>query len=384
MKILHTADWHLGKLVHGIHMTEDQTKVLDQIMELIIRKEPDVLIIAGDLYDRSVPPREAVELLNQVFTRICTEIGIPVLAISGNHDSPDRLGFGASLFRSRQLYLHTSLEQAFIPVTLEDKDGPINFHLIPYFEPAQVREYFQEEEIQTHHQAMEKVIDTIRDSMDPDERHIIVAHTFAAGGMESDSEERLTMIGGSPYVDASLFIDFDYTALGHLHRPQKIMKDTIRYSGSIMKYSFSEANHQKSVTMVNMNASGSCEIDQIPLTPDRDMKSVKGYFQEIMEEKVISRTEDYLQVELLDDGQILDPVSKLRTLFPNILRLERKQYLLGLSIKDREKIQKKQEMNHEQLFQAFYKQIKQEELPDDRSNYIHEVITSLMKEEREK
>ncbi|MFC4404406.1 exonuclease SbcCD subunit D [Gracilibacillus xinjiangensis] len=384
LKIIHTADWHLGKLVHGLHMTEDQTDVLDRLFEILDQEKPDILIIAGDLYDRSVPPREAVELLNTVLTKICTELHIPVMAISGNHDSPDRLGFGSSLFRSQHLYLHTAIEQAFQPVVIEDKDGPANFFLIPYFEPAQVREYFEDNEIDTHHHAMKKVLEEIKASINYNERNIIVAHTFVAGGMESDSEERLTMIGGSPYVDASLFSDFDYVALGHLHRPQKILRDTIRYSGSIMKYSFSEATHGKSVTLVDMDSQGACVIKQIPLRPAKDMRVVKGYFQDLIEEKVIPGTEDYLQIELLDDGQILDPVSKLRSIFPNILRLERKQNLLGMSLKDKEKIHKKQEMTHEQLFESFYKEIKGEEIPRVRSNYIHEIMTSLINEEREK
>ncbi|WP_089738241.1 exonuclease SbcCD subunit D [Gracilibacillus ureilyticus] len=384
MKIIHTADWHLGKLVHGLHMTEDQSYILDQLLEILEREKPDVLIIAGDLYDRSVPPREAVELLNRILTTICTELNIPIMAISGNHDSPDRLGFGSLIFQSRQLYLHTTIEQAFHPVLLNDKAGAVHFHLVPYFEPAEVRDYFDDNNIQTHHQAMERVVNEIKRTFQPNERHIIVAHTFVAGGMESDSEERLTMIGGSPYVDASLFDSFDYVALGHLHGPQKVFRETVRYSGSILKYSFSEASHKKSVTSVELEADGKCHIEQLPLKPLKDMKSVKGYFQDLMNEKVISRTDDYLQIELLDNGQILDPVSKLRNIFPNLLRLERKKYLLGLSIKDKEKIQQKQEMSHEQLFQAFYQEIKGEELSSKRSEYIRKVMSSLLIEERGK
>ncbi|WP_130859899.1 exonuclease SbcCD subunit D [Gracilibacillus phocaeensis] len=382
MKILHTADWHLGKIVHGLHMTNDQAEMMQQLLAIIKEQKPDIIIIAGDLYDRAVPPREAVELLNAFFTTITTELHIPIMAISGNHDSPDRLGFGASLFHANQLYLATTMADIFQPVTFTQDGQDVTFHLVPYVEPEQVKHYFQESDIQTHQQAMERIIQEIKKQMNPESKHVLVAHAFIAGGMESESEERLTMIGGSPYIDVSLFDAFDYVALGHLHQPQKIKRDTVRYSGSPMKYSFSEANHQKSVTIVE--STDTIELSTIPIKPVRDLRIVEGYFEELLTGNSEPPSEDYLQIRLLDDGAIIDPVTKLRRLFPNILRLERKQYFIHQSLKEIESIKEKQQMTHEQLFAAFYKEMKGEDLPKEREPYVKEAIDQVMQAEREK
>ncbi|WP_018933781.1 exonuclease SbcCD subunit D [Gracilibacillus lacisalsi] len=383
MKILHTADWHLGKIVHGLHMTEDQGKVLQHLIEIIEAEKPDVIIIAGDLYDRAVPPREAVDLLNSFFTTVSVEMEIPIVAISGNHDSPDRLGFGASLFRSKQLYLATSMEDVFQPIHFNDGQHDVYFHLVPYIEPEQVKHYFQDDSIATHQEAMERIVREIEVQMTDQAQHILVGHAFVAGGMESESEERLTMIGGTPYIDASIFKSFDYIALGHLHQPQKIKSDFIRYSGSIMKYSFSEANHKKSVAILELNGTEKT-VYTIPLNAPKDLRIVEGYFEELLAEKVAKATEDYLQIRLLDDGQIIDPVTKLRKLFPNILRLERKQHVVHQSLKEIQSIKEKQKMTHEQLFASFYKEIKGSELSAERAKYVQDVIQKVMVEEREK
>ncbi|WP_163581951.1 exonuclease SbcCD subunit D [Gracilibacillus saliphilus] len=383
MKILHTADWHLGKIVHGLHMTEDQGKVLQHLIEIIQAEKPDVIIIAGDLYDRAVPPREAVELLNSFFTTVSVEMEIPIVAISGNHDSPDRLGFGASLFRSKQLYLATSMEDVFQPIHFNEGEHDVYFHLVPYIEPEQVKYYFQDDSIETHQQAMERIVREIEVQMTDQAQHILVGHAFIAGGMESESEERLTMIGGTPYIDASIFKSFDYIALGHLHQPQKIKDDFIRYSGSIMKYSFSEANHKKSVAILELNGTEKT-VYTIPLNAPKDLRIVEGYFEELLAEKVAKATEDYLQIRLLDDGQIIDPVTKLRKLFPNILRLERKQHVVHQSLKEIQSIKEKQKMTHEQLFASFYKEIKGSDLSAERAKYVQDVIQKVMVEEREK
>ncbi|SFL86201.1 Exodeoxyribonuclease I subunit D [Gracilibacillus orientalis] len=383
MKILHTADWHLGKIVHGLHMTEDQGMVLQRLIDIIQAEQPDVIIIAGDLYDRAVPPREAVELLNSFFTTVSVEMEIPIVAISGNHDSPDRLGFGASLFQSKHLYLATAMEDVFKPIHFNDGDKDVYFHLVPYLEPEQVRHYFQEEAIQTHQDAMERIVRQIEEEMINHAQHILVGHAFIAGGMESESEERLTMIGGTPYIDASIFKSFDYIALGHLHQPQKINSDFIRYCGSIMKYSFSEANHKKSVTILELDENEKT-VTTIPLKAPKDLRIAEGYFEELLEGKVMEATIDYLQIRLLDDGQIIDPVTKLRKLFPNILRLERKHHLVHHSLKEIQSIKKKQKMTHEQLFASFYKEIKGSELSEERAKYVQDVIQKVMVEEREK
>ncbi|SHN18839.1 exonuclease SbcCD subunit D [Gracilibacillus kekensis] len=383
MKILHTADWHLGKIVHGLHMTEEQDLVLQQLIDIIQQERPNVIIIAGDLYDRAVPPREAVEILNRFFTKVSVELEIPILAIAGNHDSPDRLGFGTSLFRSQQLYLATSIKEIFDPIQFTDQDTDYYFHLVPYLEPEQVKNYFEDDSITTHHDAMKRIIEEIKKDMSEDEKHILIGHAFIAGGMESESEERLTMIGGSPYIEADLFRCFDYVALGHLHQAQRITNDFIRYSGSIMKYSFSEAHHNKSITIIQLDKDEK-QLRTIPLTSPRDLRIAEGYFNDLLEGKVIEPTEDYLQIQLLDDGQIIDPVSKLRKHFPNVLRLERKHQLVHQSLKEIESIREKQEMTHEQLFAAFYQEIKGTELTEKRAKYLKEVIQDVIVDERGK
>ncbi|UOQ85827.1 exonuclease SbcCD subunit D [Gracilibacillus salinarum] len=385
MKIIHTADWHLGKIVHGLHMTEDQGEVLRELITILEKEKPDLLIIAGDLYDRAVPPREAVDILNAFLTKVSVELEIPIVAISGNHDSPDRLGFGASLFRSRQLYVATRIEDIFHPVHLQDTDGDVYVHMVPYVEPEQVKAYFQDDTIQTHQAAMECIIAQLKEKMTehPDARHLLVGHAFIAGGMESESEERLTMIGGTPYIDASLFDAFDYVALGHLHQPQKIKSEYIRYSGSLMKYSFSEANHRKSVTLLELTNEDK-QLSTIPLHAPRDLRVLEGYFQDLLDGKIAEPTEDYVQIRLLDDGQIMDPVTKLRKLYPNILRLERKNSYVHQSLKELQSIKEKQEMTHEQLFAAFYKEIKKTELSEERETYIKQVIHQVMTDERGK
>ncbi|MEN2766232.1 exonuclease SbcCD subunit D [Ornithinibacillus xuwenensis] len=381
MKVMHTADWHLGKIVNSVHMTDEQDFILNQLLEIIRAEKPDVLIIAGDLYDRAIPPKEAVDLLNRIFTTLVKDIRIPVLAISGNHDSPERLEFGTEMFRAQHLYIETSLSRSLKPVVLTDEHGPVYFHLVPYIEPAEARAFFQDDSIHSHQTAMEAVINYIKEHHNMKERHIFVGHAFVAGGMESESEERLSMIGGTPYVDAALFQDFSYTALGHLHQPQRIKRDVIRYSGSILKYSFSEANHKKSVTIVHLDKEGNCELEFIPLAPKHDMRVVEGYFQELIEQP-LEDNEDYLHIRLLDKGQIIDPMYKLRKIYPNILRLERVGQSSAKSLLDLQQIRKKQSQSHSELFASFYKEITDEAIDEQRMAYIEKTISSVIAKER--
>ncbi|WP_281658057.1 exonuclease SbcCD subunit D [Halobacillus sp. Cin3] len=383
MKFLHTADWHLGKIVNYVHMTDDQRYMLERFIDIVKEKEPDCIIIAGDLYDRSIPPKEAVELLNDTLTTLVNDLQIPVLAISGNHDSPDRLQFGSEMFRRQGLFLDSKLKKDREPVTLYDDHGPVHFHLIPYLEPAEAAKVFDDDSIKSHHQAAEKIINDIEHRFDSEERHVWIGHSFLAGGMESESEERLSMIGGSPYVDASLFTNFAYTALGHLHQPQRVTREYIRYSGSLLKYSFSEASHNKSVSLVHMDEDGTCEIEKIPLHPLRDFKVIEGYFEDLLSGEAVSNQEDYLHVRLLDDGQLLDPMGKLRQVYPNILHLERKRSMSNPEMDDLEHVKKRQTLSHSELFASFYEDIKGDPLPEKRKDMIEQAVHALKKKERE-
>ncbi|RDY68438.1 exonuclease SbcCD subunit D [Halobacillus trueperi] len=382
MKILHTADWHLGKIVNYVHMTEDQRYILQQFVEIVQREKPDVIIIAGDLYDRSIPPKQAVELLNETLTTLINDYQVPVLAISGNHDSPDRLNFGSQMFRKQGLFLDTKLQKEREPVTLYDQDGPVHFHLIPYVEPAEVAYAFEDEAIKTHQQAAEVLIRDIEQRFNMDDRHVWIGHSFLAGGMESESEERLSMIGGSPYVDARLFKAFSYVALGHLHQPQRVTEDYIRYSGSILKYSFSEVNHAKSVTLIDMDREGSCVLEKIPLTPLRDFQVIEGYFEDLLTGEATENPENYLHVRLLDDGQLVDPMGKLRKVYPNILHLERRRSKTNLQMEELQEVKKRQKLSHADLFASFYEDIKGESIPLERKELIEQAIDKLRKEER--
>ncbi|GEN53982.1 exonuclease SbcCD subunit D [Halobacillus faecis] len=384
MKILHTADWHLGKIVNYVHMTEDQRHILQKFVEIVGREKPDVIIIAGDLYDRSIPPKQAVELLNETLTTLINDYQVPVLAISGNHDSPDRLNFGSQMFRKQGLFLDTKIKKDREPVTLYDQDGPVHFHLIPYVEPAEVAYAFEDESIKTHQQAAEALINDIEQRFNMADRHVWIGHSFLAGGMESESEERLSMIGGSPYVDARLFKAFSYVALGHLHQPQRVTEDYIRYSGSILKYSFSEVNHEKSVTMVHMDQEGSCEWEKIPLTPIRDFQVIEGYFEDLLVGEATDNPENYLHVRLLDDGQLVDPMGKLRKVYPNILHLERRRSKTNLQMEELQEVKKRQKLSHADLFASFYEDIKGESIPSERKELIEQAIDKLRKEERGK
>lgn len=381
MKILHTADWHLGKIVNSVHMTEEQDYILNELITVIQNEQPDVIIIAGDLYDRAVPPKDAVELLNRVLTTLIVDLKIPVLAIAGNHDSPDRLDFGTQLFRSQHLYIKSKLDAELESIVIHDEHGPVHFHLIPYVEPAAVRALFEDEQVHSHHTAMESIINKIKKTYDMTERHVVIGHAFIAGGMESESEERLSMIGGSPYVDASLFQEFSYVALGHLHQAQRIKSDVIRYSGSILKYSFSEVTHNKSVTMVNMGNNGTCNLSYIPLKARRDMQVVEGYF-DVLINKPIENKNDFLHISLLDNGQIIDPMNKLRKIYPNILRLERKSLTSSKSLSDLQKIRHQQTKSHTELFAQFYQEIKGETIPETSIQHIEKIVHQLVTDER--
>ncbi|ASN05561.1 exonuclease SbcCD subunit D [Virgibacillus necropolis] len=382
MKILHTADWHLGKIVNSVHMTEEQDYILNELIAVIRKEQPDIIIIAGDLYDRSVPPKEAVELLNRVLTTLIVDLKIPVLAIAGNHDSPDRLDFGTQLFRPQQLYIKSKLDTDLKPIVINDEHGPIYFHLIPYVEPAEVRALFEDESIHSHHTAMAAIINKIKETNDMTERHIVIGHAFIAGGMESESEERLSMIGGSPYVDASLFQEFSYVALGHLHQAQRIKSDVVRYSGSILKYSFSEATHNKSVTIVDMKHDGKCNLSYIPLKARHDMQVVEGYFDDLVNDP-IENNNDYLHISLLDNGQIIDPMNKLRKIYPNILRLERKSLTSSNSLIDLQKIRQQQTKSHTELFAQFYEEIKGEQIPETSMQHVEKIVQQLVTDERD-
>lgn len=382
MKFFHTADWHLGKLVQGIYMTEDQRFVLEQFLQAIDIEKPDAVIIAGDLYDRAVPPTEAVHLLDELFAEIVLKRNTPLLTIAGNHDSPSRLNFGSQLMKETGLHIVGQLSRNMKSIVLNDTYGEVHFHLVPYADPSQVRYLMEDETIITHNQAMKKIIELIEEKMDKTKRHVFVGHAFVTPhGQEqentSDSERPLA-IGGAEYVNASLFQPFHYTALGHLHQAHYVLNETIRYSGSPLKYSISEEHHKKGFFIVEMDAEGKTTVEKRLLAPTRDMRTVEGFLQDILKQPV---SEDYVFVKLLDDTPVLSPMEQIRTVYPNAMHVERKAFqLIGLSEEPEVGRTKKDEYT---LFRSFYSEVSGKEASVETGEIFKEVLTVLAREERE-
>lgn len=377
LKIIHTADWHLGKLVHGVYMTEQQEAVLEQFIELVATEQPDAVIIAGDLYDRSVPPVEAVQLLEKMLFRINVELKTPVLAISGNHDSAERLSFGSSWYRNSGFYLNGKINDSLEPVRVKG----VNFYLVPYAEPGVVRELFQDSSIQSHHDAMGRVTWEIEKTMDADAANILVGHAFVTGGKTTDSE-RILSVGGSGSVDSECFSPFTYTALGHLHSPDAIRHETIRYSGSLLKYSFSEVKQRKSISIIEIDASGQLTINEKALIPPQDMREISGYIDELLDPAFYEtqKLDDFLKVTLLDEGALLDPINKLRAVYPNILHLERKIEMVDLEKRQTIKSVQRDRKTELDLFSEFYKEMTTSDFTEQKRDLMNEVIDSVRKE----
>lgn len=329
MRFLHTADWHLGKLLHGVHLTEDQRYLLDQVVEIAHEMDPDAVIVAGDVYDRSVPPAEAVELLDDVLTRFVVDVDVPVIVIGGNHDSADRLDFGSSILERQGLHVFSKLRESPGHVTIEDAHGPVHLLAFPFAEPAMARSVFGDDEIRSHDDVLAAQVASASDRIPDGERAIAIAHVFAQGGDLADSERTLS-IGGAETVHVSRFDRFCYTALGHLHRRQHIgasdeaAPPNVRYSGSLMKYSFNETGHDKSVHVVDVDADGSCTVDTVSLTLRRDLRRIEGTLQQILDGPVDEdAAQDYIWVTLTDDGPVHDAMSRIREVYPNALHVER-------------------------------------------------------------
>ncbi|QED47663.1 exonuclease SbcCD subunit D [Cytobacillus dafuensis] len=378
MKFIHTADWHLGKLVHGIYMTEDQRYFLDKFIQLVEEEKPDAVVIAGDLYDRSVPPTDAVELLNEILFKINVELKTPIVAIGGNHDSAERLSFGSSWYRQSQFYLSGKLEIDIHPVQING----VNFYLVPYAEPSIVRQLFGDDTIHTHQEAMKSVIGKIEDSLNPNEPNVFVGHAFVLGGKTSESERTLS-VGGSGCVSADLFEPFSYTALGHLHSPDAIKHEKVRYSGSLLKYSFSEAKQEKSVSIIEIDEKGKLDIRSRSLTPKKDMREIEGYLDEILDPGFYEKKnlEDYIKIILHDEGALIDPINKLRQIYPNVLHLERKIENIDKKKKQFFTSVKEEKKSEIELFKHFYQEMTTSEFTDEKIDVMSDVIKNVLKEE---
>ena len=318
MKLLHLSDLHLGKRVNGFSMLEDQRVILTQIVDLAEEEKVDAVLLAGDLYDKPVPPAEAVTLLDGFLTRLSGG-GIPVFAISGNHDSPERLAFATRLLAGEGIHLTAQYQGPQPPFLLQDEYGDVAIYALPYLKPALVRHWNPEADIASYEEAVSYALGQW--AVDKTRRNVLLAHQFVTGGVTCESEER--SVGGVDQIPAPLFAAFDYVALGHLHGPQSVGRPTLRYSGSPLKYSFSECGHEKSVTLVTLREKGQVEIQALPLTPCRDLREIRVTYEEVTAKSFYQGTnrEDYLHVILTDEEDVPEAMGKLRTIYPNLMKL---------------------------------------------------------------
>jgi len=318
MKLVHLSDLHIGKRVNEFNLLEDQAYILDEILAVIDRESPDAVIIAGDIYDKSVPSAEAVRLFDDFLYRLSRR-GKAVFIISGNHDSPERIAFASRLISGSGIHLSPVYKGKVEPVVLEDEYGPVSFYMLPFVKPAHVRAAFPEEEIGSYTEALGLAVEKL--GMDKSGRNVLIAHQFVTGAARSDSED--VSVGGLDNVDAAVFDGIDYVALGHIHRAQSCTAPHIRYCGTPLKYSFSECSHEKSVSVVELMEKGSVNIRTVPLSPLRDMREIRGSYMELCaRENAGSNTDDYLHITLTDEEDIPDVIAKLRSIYPNIMKLD--------------------------------------------------------------
>lgn len=375
MKFLHLADLHLGKRVNGFSMLEDQAHILRQILAILDDEQPDGVLIAGDVYDKSVPSVEAVGLLDGFLTELRAR-GVPVLLISGNHDSPERLAFGGRVMDSCGIHISPVYDGALAPVTLQDAFGPVHVWLLPFVKPAHVRRWFPDADIESYTDAMAEAVAHM--DIDTAARNVLVTHQFVTGGTRSGSEE--LSVGGTDNVDSGVFAPFDYVALGHLHGAQHIGRETIRYAGSPLKYSFSEARQHKSVTVVTLGEKGDVQVRTVALTPLRELREIRGSYDELTARSFYEHTtyrSDYLHLILTDEQDVFDAISRLRTIYPYLMTLDydnaRTRAAGGMSVPA-----ETERRTPSELFEALYQRQNHRPMSEVQRAYIAQLMEQIM------
>lgn len=374
MKFLHLSDLHIGKRVNEYSMLEDQEYILNQILDIIDKQKPDGVIIAGDVYDKTVPSAEAVALFDDFLVKL-SERKLYVFVISGNHDSPERIAFGGKLMEASRIYMSPVYDGEVKPVTLEDEYGKINIWMLPFVKPVHIRRFNEDIEITTYTDALRVAIDNL--NINTNERNLMITHQFVTGANRTESEE--ISVGGSDNVDVSVFEIFDYTALGHIHRPQNCKSERVRYSGTPLKYSFSEAKDNKSVTIAELKEKGDLFVDTIPLKPLRDMVEIKGKYDDIILRDFYKNTnlqEDYVHITLTDEDDIPDAIGKLRTVYHNLMKLDYDNLRTRNmnSIEEAKNIEKKSPY---ELFTEFYEKQNNQPMNDKQSDFIKTLIEEI-------
>ena len=398
MKIIHTSDWHIGKIVNEFSMIEDQKYILNRLIDLIEKENPEVLIIAGDVYDRSIPPVEAVELLNETLSNLIIDKKVKVLAISGNHDGGERLSFGSQILEKHGLYIAGRDDELYKHVVVKDGEKNVNFYLIPYKDPALTRKILDEKEIKSHNDAMKFVVEKIKENINYEEVNILVGHGYVTmkredaiecienkyevANLETSESERPLSIGGTDLIDGKIFDDFDYVALGHLHGRQKIGREEMKYSGSILKYSFSEVKQKKGVYILDINDKDAINIDFKCLKPVRDLRVIKGNIEELIEEarELEEGKEDYIQAILTDDGELINPMEKLRAVYPNTMLItrERKREISEDKTSAKGEYKRKSKL---ELFKEFYEDLGSGDYTEEKEVVLMNTINEVLKSE---
>lgn len=379
MRFLHLADLHIGKRVNGFSMIEDQKFVFEQVYNVIENEKIDGIIMAGDIYDKPVPSAEAVKLFDEMLTRLVS-INLPIFVISGNHDSAERIGFGSDILSVAKVYMSRVYNGNLQKIELEDDYGKINVYLLPFIKPATVKNIYKEAEIKDYDDALEYVLS--QEKIDETKRNVIVSHQFVTGAMRSESEE--VSVGGLDNVSVENYKAFDYVALGHIHRAQQMGRESARYAGTLLKYSFSEEKHNKSMTIVDLKEKGNIEIKEIPVKPLHDLKTIKGKFSKITSEEFYKelKKEDYYRAVLTDEEDILNAIGKLKSIYPNLMSMEYDNTRTrSYSVVDNvETAEAKSPLEH---FEEFFEKQNGRKMSEKQRNYLLEILGEAREESHE-
>lgn len=377
MKLIHLSDLHLGKRVGEVSMLEDQAYILDRVLDIVDGAGPDALLIAGDVYDKSVPSAEAVTLFDDFLCRLARR-KLPVLVISGNHDSPERLAFGSRLMEGAGVHLSPVYDGNVKPITLTDEHGPVDFWLLPFLKPAHLRRFYPEETIDSYTDAVGAAIAHM--NIDPSRRNVLLCHQFVTGAATCESEELI--VDGTDNVDAAVFDGFDYVALGHLHGPQNVGSSRIRYCGTPLKYSFSEASQYKSVTVAELGEKGDLTLHTVPLTPRHDMRVIQGTFAQLTAENsdAAGEREDYLHIILTDEEDVPEALGRLRLVYPNILKLsyDNTRTRTSQSVDRAQRVAQKSPL---ELFEELYETQNNQPMSQEQRDFAQRLIEQLREED---
>lgn len=373
MKLMHLSDLHLGKRVYEFSMYEDQKYILSQILDIADKEQVQAVMICGDIYDKQIPPAESVQLFDDFLTKLSVR-KLPVFIISGNHDSAERLSFGARLMEQSGVCFSETFSGKIQTYQLQDENGSLNLYLLPFLKPTIVRQAFPEAEIGSYQDAVAYALQQVK--LDESQRNILMAHQFVTGAHRSESEEIL--VGGLDNIDASVFSAYDYVALGHIHTPQKVGRETIRYCGTPIKYSFSEAAKDKSVTIVELAEKGKVQIQEHILKPLHDLREIRGTYEELTARKNYADTdvEDYLHITLTDEEDIMDVMDKLHTIYPNIMKLDYDN-LRTRNSNHISGVDPLQEKSPAELFEAFYQLQNNQNMTVQQKEYIAQMIDKI-------